>query len=273
MTSVSPPQRADDGLPPVVILCGGMGTRLREETEFRPKPMVMVGPRPILWHIMKHFAHYGHRRFVLCLGYKGEVIKDYFFRYHLMTGDVTVSLGAQPQFELHAGPPAEDWRVSLIDTGPATLKGGRLKRAAPWIEHDRFLVTYGDGVADVDVRQLLAFHRRHGRLATVTGVRPRSAFGELQAREGRVISFVEKPQIASSQINGGYFVFERAVLDRLTTDEDCDLESGLLDKLAAEGELMMYQHEGSWACMDTLRDASYLNQLWKSGKAFWRVWE
>jgi glucose-1-phosphate cytidylyltransferase len=258
----------------VVLLCGGMGTRLREETEFRPKPMVAIGQRPILWHIMKTYAHFGHKDFVLCLGYKGEVIKEYFYHYELFTHNVTLQLGREHNMELHRAPGGggEDWRITLVDTGAAALKGCRIKRTEPYITGPRFLLTYGDGVADIDLRALTAFHQRHGKLATVTGVRPRSAFGELATQDGRVTAFAEKPQMSRGIVNGGYFVFERAVYERLSLDENCDLEAGLLEELAAEGELMMYPHDGAWACMDTYRDVEYLNQLWNSNRAFWKVW-
>jgi len=257
----------------VVILCGGMGTRLREETEFRPKPMVAIGHRPILWHIMKLYAHHGHKDFVLCLGYKGEVIKQYFFNYALLTHDVTVQLGPQRSVELHQnGTHTEDWSVCLVDTGAQTLKGARLKKIERYIREPTFMVTYGDGVANVDLEALLAFHHRHGRLATVTGVHPRSAFGELRADQGCVTAFTEKPQLAAGVINGGFFVFQREIFDLLNDQENCDLEVGLLETLARQGQLMMYLHEGGWACMDTYRDVEHLNQLWRGGQAFWKVW-
>jgi|SRR6185437_6397434 len=258
----------------VVLLCGGMGTRLREETEFRPKPMVAIGHRPILWHIMKSYSHFGYKDFVLCLGYKGEVIKEYFYHYQLFNHNVTLTLGREHHIELHPGaePDGEDWKITLVDTGATALKGCRIKRIEPFITGSSFLLTYGDGVANVDIGALLAFHRRHRKMATITGVHPRSAFGELFTTEGRVTSFIEKPQIAQGVVNGGFFVFEREVFDRLTLDEHCDLESGLLEDLAREGELMMYLHDGAWACMDTYRDVEYLNQLWNAGQAFWKLW-
>ncbi len=258
---------------PVVIFCGGLGSRLRQETELRPKPMVEIGGRPILWHIMKLYAHYGHRRFVLPLGYKGEVIKQYFYHYSLLSHDVTVRLGRNRGVEIHNNGDEGDWSITLVETGENTLKGGRLKRVAPYLPGDRFMVTYGDGVADIDIDALLRFHQSHGRLATLTGVRPPSLFGELRIEDGKASLFVEKPQTSTGVINGGFFVFERAVLDYLTDAEDCDFETGPLERLAAEGNLMVYGHHGTWACMDTFRDVQYLNRLWAQKQAFWNMWK
>ncbi len=257
----------------VVILCGGMGTRLREETEFRPKPMVEIGGRPILWHIMKIFSHYGHNDFVLALGYKGEVIKEYFYHYALVNNDVTVRLGRQRLVEIHPNEEEDEWMVTLVNTGAQALKGARLKRVEKYVRDETFLVTYGDGVGNVDIGRLLAFHRQHGKIATLTGVRPPSLFGELQVREGRAVLFVEKPQTSSGLINGGFFVFNRKIFDYVADDDGCDFEKGPLEKVAADGELMVYTHDGEWACMDTYRDLEYLNQLWRTRRAFWKVWE
>lgn len=256
----------------VAILCGGMGTRLREETEFRPKPMVHIGNRPILWHIMKIYSHYGFKEFVLCLGYKGEMIKKYFYHYPLLNNDVTVRLGREGAVEIHDTTEEDDWRVTLVNTGEHALKGARLKRAEKYLTDDVFMVTYGDGVADVDIGQLLAFHRQHGKLATLLGVRPPSLFGELKVEEDRATLFVEKPQTSSGVINGGFFVFNRAIFDYLSDDDTCDFERGPLEKVAANGELMVLIHDGFWACMDTYRDVEYLNQLWKTGQAPWKAW-
>ncbi len=257
----------------VVILCGGLGTRLKEETEFKPKPMVMIGNHPILWHIMKIYATHGYHDFVLCLGYKGHLIKDYFYHYEIMANDFQVTLGRKEALEIFQNHSEKDWRVLLANTGEKTLKGARLKRIKQYIDSDNFMVTYGDGVADVDLTRLAAFHLSHGKIATLTGVKPITRFGELQVDNNRVTDFTEKPQTATGLINGGFFVFHRRIFDYLKDQEDCDLEYGTLEQLAGEGELMVYRHEGFWACMDNQRDMDYLNRLWAEGQAQWKIWE
>lgn len=257
----------------VIILCGGLGTRLREETEFRPKPMVYVGARPILWHIMKIYAKYGHTDFILPLGYKGEVIKDYFCHYELMNNDITIELGKPESFCLHNCHNEHGWKISLADTGELTLKGGRIKRVERFIKGDSFMLTYGDGVADIDLDALLAFHRSHGKICTVTGVNPTSQFGGLHVVGDQVVNFKEKPSEESvNLISGGFFVFERKLFDYLSPDENCDLEYGVFEDLAAMGQLMVYRHHGFWSCMDTLRDMDKLNAMWKSGNPPWKIW-
>jgi len=256
----------------VVILCGGMGTRLKEETEFKPKPMVMIGNRPILWHIMKIYASYGHTEFVLCLGYKGEMIKQYFYHYEIMANDFQVTLGKRDAIKIFHNHGERNWQILLADTGEKTLKGGRLKRIERYVDTENFMVTYGDGVADINIEELAAFHQAHGKIATLTGVRPIARFGELRVIGNQVTEFQEKPQSAEGLINGGFFVFNRRIFDYLEEREDCDLEYGALEKLASQGELMIYRHDGFWACMDTLRDAEYLNRLWTQEKASWKVW-
>jgi glucose-1-phosphate cytidylyltransferase len=257
----------------VIILCGGLGTRLREETEFRPKPMVNIGDRPILWHIMKIYAAFGHRDFVLPLGYKGEMIKEYFWNYEMMNSDVTIELGRPDAHCLHQCHDEAGWKITLANTGEKALKGGRIKRVQKYIHDDTFLLTYGDGVADIDINALLKFHREHGRAATVTGVLPGARFGELNIHDNRVVSFREKPAISErGHVSGGFFVFHSRLFDYLDETEAGDLETGALDRLAAEGELMIYKHSGFWACMDTLRDVEYLNRLWATGQATWKVW-
>ena len=257
----------------VIILCGGVGTRLREETEYRPKPMVNVGPRPILWHIMKIYAHYGHTEFVLPLGYKGNMIRDYFSHYELMNSDVTIELGKPDAYMVHQGHDESGWKITLADTGENALKGARVKRVQKYIGNEPFMLTYGDGVADVDLEKLLTFHRSHGKLATVTGVNALARFGELQVQDDTVTSFREKPQVMDSPlISGGYFVFENRVFDYLSEDESCDLEYGTLERLAEEGQLMVYRHDGFWFCMDTLRDVEALNKMWQEGQAPWKTW-
>lgn len=255
-----------------VILCGGLGTRLREETEFRPKPMVNIGSRPILWHIMKIYASQGLREFVLALGYKGEMIKNYFCHYELMNNDVTLELGKPECLSIHHKHDEAGWKVTLADTGEKTLKGARLKKVRRYVTSNPFLLTYGDGVADVDVKKLLEFHQSHGRIATITGVNPGSRFGELRTDGDRVESFHEKVSLGTSLINGGYMVLDQRIFDYLSEDDDCDLEYGPMERLAEAGELMVYRHPGFWACMDTLRDMDYLNKLWNEGKARWKTW-
>jgi glucose-1-phosphate cytidylyltransferase len=255
-----------------MILCGGMGTRLREETDRRPKPMVEIGGRPILWHIMNLYAFHGHRDFVLCLGYKGHQIKDYFLNYEAHQSDLTVELGRQKSVTYHNSHAEAGWRVTLAETGLQTQTGARVKRASRYIEGDRFLLTYGDGVSDLDINALVAFHDAHGTIGTVTGVRPSSRFGELLTEGERVVQFSEKPRTHSGLINGGFFVFDRRILDYLTDDEDCVLEREPLERLAADGQLSVYQHEGFWHCMDTAKDLEHLNGMWGSGRAPWKVW-
>lgn len=255
----------------VVILCGGMGTRLRDETEVRPKPMVEIGGRPILWHIMRTFAHHGYRDFVLCLGYKGEQIKNFFCNYEVLTNDVTVDLGTGA-LTFQQGDRRPDWRVTLADTGLQAKTGARVKRVQRYVDSDLFMLTYGDGVTDLDLRRLEAFHRSHGRIGTVTGVFPPSRYGELNIVGDRVLTFREKPDEAGSVISGGYFVFSRRFFDFLRDEDDCVLEREPLERLAKDGELMVHTHRGFWQCMDTPRDLEYLKELWAGGAPPWRVW-
>lgn len=255
-----------------VILCGGMGTRLREEAEYRPKPMVEIGGRPILWHIMKLYAHHGLSDFVLCLGYREEMIKQYFLNYKPLTQDFTVQLGAPDAVTFHGNHEQDNWRVTLADTGIDAGTGARIARIKRYLAEEAFMVTYGDGVADVDVRRLLEFHRAHGRIATVTGVRPPSRFGELQMQESRVVQFSEKPQTSQGFINGGFFVFQPKVFEYLSEEGSCFLEREPLERLAQDGELMVYPHQGFWQCVDTPRDLQRLRELWTSGAPAWKVW-
>lgn len=256
----------------VVILCGGKGTRLAEETVARPKPMVEIGGRPILWHIMKSYAAQGFNEFVLALGYKAEYIKSWFYHYRLTSNDFTITLDPGVDPIIHGAADADPWAITCVDTGEDTLKGGRVKRVADHLDGERFMLTYGDGLADIDLAALLRFHEGHGHLGTVTGVRPPSRFGEMLLEGDRVVSFEEKPQLATGVINGGFFVFEPGFLDYLTPDEDCDLEFGSLQRLSADGELRMYRHEGFWQCMDNVRERDYLESLWDSGCAPWKAW-
>jgi glucose-1-phosphate cytidylyltransferase len=253
-----------------VILAGGLGTRLAEETSTRPKPMVEIGGRPILWHIMKTYSHYGINDFVICLGYKGYMIKEYFANYGLHMSDVTVDLRSG-SIQVHRNA-AEDWRICLVDTGDETMTGGRLKRALPYLGNEEtFCLTYGDGVGDVDIAAAVDFHRRHGKLATVTAVRPLSRFGQLGLQGDEVHEFVEKPLEEGGWINGGYFVLSRTVGNYLEGDATI-WEREPLEKLASEGELRAYFHNGFWQPMDTLRDRQQLEELWHSRSAPWRVW-
>jgi glucose-1-phosphate cytidylyltransferase len=257
--------------PKVVLLCGGQGTRMREETEYRPKPMVEVGGKPLLWHIMKIYAAHGIGDFICCLGYRGAMIKQYFLDYHALRSDVTVSL-ASGNVE-YARREVEDWTVSLVDTGERSMTGARVKRVERFIgDDDVFMVTYGDGVGDIDVTALLDFHRSHGKLATVTGVRPPSRFGELVHEGDHVTSFDEK--LAGDQlISGGFFVFDRTVLDRLSPDPACILERAPLEGLARDGQLAVYRHDGYWQCADTVREVEVLREMWDRGDAPWRIWD
>ncbi len=257
---------------PVVILAGGLGTRLREQTEFIPKPMVPVGGKPILWHIMKTYAHYGFKRFIICLGYKGNVIKEYFFHYNIMNSDFTVKLGGG-DLKIHNSHCAEDWEVTLAETGSKSMTGARVKCVESKIDTDLFMLTYGDGVADINIQELFEFHRAHKKLATITGVRPPSRFGELVADDNKVIEFSEKPQENSAMINGGYMLFDKKIFDHISGDINCVLEKDVLEPLARSGELMVFRHDGFWQCMDTLRDMNFLNDKWDTGKAQWKVWE
>lgn len=255
--------------PKVVILCGGLGTRLREETEVKPKPMVEIGGHPVLWHIMKSYAHYGHREFCIALGYRGDVIKRYFLEYHSLKCDMTVRLDSGERC-VHQGH-HDDWTVHLIDTGLETQTGGRVKRLARWLAGGTFMLTYGDGVADVDLHALMRFHRAQGRLATITAVRPPARFGEIVLEDSHVVRFTEKPQVGEGWINGGFLVCEPRVLDYIEGDES-SLERDGLERLAADGQLAAYRHEGFWQCMDTMRDVRLLEGYWQTGRAPWKTW-
>ena len=256
----------------VVVLCGGLGTRLREETEFRPKPMVEIGGRPILWHIMKMYAHYGMREFILCLGYRGNMIKDYFLNYEAMNNDFRISLGRKSHIEFMGAHQEQDFTVTLADTGLDTMTGGRLQRVARYLaDDDTFLLTYGDGLSDVNIRNLVEFHKSHGKLATVTSVPPISRFGVLEANaEGKVERFAEKPR-ANGLISAGFFVLNRRIFDYLT-GPDCILEREPMERLARDGQLMAYRHDGFFFAMDTFREYQHLNELWASEKTPWKVW-
>ena len=256
----------------VVILCGGMGTRLREETEFRPKPLVEIGSKPILWHIMKIYSRYGFKEFVLCLGYKGHMIKEYFLNYRAMQSDFTLRVDAPDHPQFHNMNSQEDWTITFAETGAEANTGARVKRIEKFIDGDYFMLTYGDGVTDLNISELWRFHREHGKIGTVTGVRPQSRYGELSVLDGRVRQFSEKPQAEDGFISAGFFIFKRCFFDYLQDDDRCVLETGPLETLTQQGELMSYLHTGYWHCMDTYRDFIALNDLWKQG-APWKVWE
>ncbi|MEM3088475.1 MAG: glucose-1-phosphate cytidylyltransferase [Candidatus Bathyarchaeia archaeon] len=254
----------------VVILAGGFGTRLAEETDRIPKPMVEIGGRPILWHIMKYYSHYGFNEFFIALGYKGEVIKRYFLDYYHLNSDMTIDL-ATGSVQVHHKD-REKWIVHLIDTGLNTLTGGRVKRLESWLKNETFMITYGDGVSDVNLHELLRFHRKHGRIATITAVRPPSRFGGIEFDGDIVAKFIEKPQIGEGWINGGFMVFEPKVFEYIKGD-NTSLEAHVLERLADDGQLAAYRHEGFWQCMDTIRDMRLLQSLWESGNSPWKIWD
>jgi glucose-1-phosphate cytidylyltransferase len=253
----------------VAILAGGLGTRLAEETEIRPKPMVEIGGQPILWHIMKHYAHFGFNEFVIALGYKGEYIKRWMRDFGALEGDMTVNTGTGKVANRRQE--TTDWVVHLVETGLPTLTGGRIKRLKPWLGDEPFMLTWGDGVSDVDINKLLAFHRAHGKLATLTAVRPPARYGHLDLDGDRITSFTEKPQTAEGWINGAFFVLEPRVLDYIDGD-DTMFEHAPLEGLARDGQLLAYKHEFFWQCMDTMREKHLLQKLWDSGNPPWKLW-
>jgi len=253
----------------VAILAGGVGSRLSEETVIKPKPLVEIGGRPILWHIMMHYSHFGFKQFIIALGYKGEVIKKYIVDYCSLNSDLTVQVKTG-KVTLH-GEVTADWTVDLVDTGIATLTGGRIKRLAPYLGNETFMLTWGDGVSDVDLRKLLEFHRSHGKLVTLTAVHPPARFGHLELTGDRIAEFSEKPQTREGWINGAFFVVEPGALDYIDGD-DTQWERGPLQRLARDGQLMAFKHTSFWQCMDTLRDKVLLEELWQTNKAPWKVW-
>jgi glucose-1-phosphate cytidylyltransferase len=253
----------------VIILAGGLGTRLAEETDIKPKPMVEIGGRPMLWHIMKIYASQGFNDFFIALGYKGEAIKKYFVDYYALNGSMKINL-ATGETETLARE-SEDWKVHLIETGLNSMTGGRVKRIEPFVGDETFMVTYGDGVGNINLRELLDFHRSHGKLATVTAVHPPARFGELLINEDSTAGFSEKPQTGEGWINGGFLIFEPPVLEYLSGD-DSVMEKDALENLALDGQLVAYRHYGFWQCMDTLRDKKLLETLWEKGNAPWKVW-
>lgn len=253
----------------VIILAGGLGTRLAEETDIKPKPMVEIGDKPIIWHIMKSYLHYGHKDFYIALGYRGDLIKRYFLDYHSLSGDISIN-GQTDQVHRYQHD-CEDWNVHLIDTGQSTMTGGRVKRLQSYVKDSAFMVTYGDGVGSININQLIDFHKSHGKIATITAVRPPSRFGGLVFDGDAIKEFTEKPQIGEGWINGGFMVFEPKVFDYLD-DDSSYLEIQGLERLAADGQLAAYRHDGFWQCMDTLRDKRLLDSMWKSDNASWKAW-
>ena len=256
----------------VVILAGGMGTRLGTQIETIPKPMVPIGNKPILWHIMKIYSHYGFNEFIICLGEKGDVIKNYFYQYEVINNDFTIDMSSG-DVKYHSSHNEDNWKVTLVHTGLDTLKGGRIKRVEKYLDSEVNMLTYGDGLADIDLNKLLQFHKSHDKIVTLTGVHRPSRFGELVEEGGQVRCFTEKPQFSKGLINGGFMVFDKEMLNYLTEDDDCDFEVGPLEELARKGQVMVYKHEGNWDCMDHERDVVYLNELWRANKAFWKVWK
>lgn len=254
----------------VGILAGGYGTRLTEETEIRPKPMVEIGGKPILWHIMMQYSCFGYKEFVIALGYKGEVIKRYMVDYCLLNSSLTVRI-KNSQVDVHDNSGLQDWTVELVDTGVPTMNGGRIKRLQPYMGNETFMLTWGDGVSTIDLHALLAFHCSHGKLATLTAVRPAARFGHMEFDGNRITVFNEKPQAAEGWINGAFFVLEPGVFDYIDGDET-QFEREPLERLAADGQLMAYKHEGFWQCMDTRREKHILETLWQSGDPPWKIW-
>lgn len=252
----------------VVILCGGRGTRFKEETDLKPKPMVEIGGMPILWHIMKTYASHGFNEFILCLGYKGNVIKEYFYNYELLANDFTIELGTE-NIDVYSKHSEKGWKVTVVDTGLNAMTGARVKKIEKFIDGDTFMLTYGDGLTDINIKELLKYHRSHGKIGTVSGVFPLSRYGELAIENDKVLSFSEKPNKATS-INGGYFVFNKKFFDYIRDDDDCVLEKEPLQKLVTDENLQVFKHEGFWQCMDTYRDYMYLQNLWDQGNAPWK---
>jgi glucose-1-phosphate cytidylyltransferase len=256
----------------VVILCGGYGTRISEVAGDNPKPMIPIGPYPVIWHIMKYYSSYGHNDFVLCLGFKKQVVKDFFLSYEAHTKDFTINLGQPMKIEFHTDHNESDWKVTLADTGLNSMTGARVQKIKKYVGNDNFMLTYGDGVGDIDIDKLLEFHQSHGKALTVTGVRPPGRFGELGGEDGRVTEFNEKPQATEGRISGGFFVASTRLFDYLNDDEGLIFEQEPMRKLVIDGELMVYEHNNFWQPMDTGRDYKLLNELYSKGKAPWVRW-
>lgn len=254
-----------------IILAGGWGSRLGQLTQSIPKPMIEIGGKPVIWHIMKYYSYFGFNSFVIALGVKGDVIKKYFANYDYINNDLRIDF-SEKNFTLYNQSSNENWKIDLIDTGLNTLKGGRIKRVEKYLNNEINMITYGDGLCNVDLNELVKFHKSHGKTVTITGVHPPARFGEIIEKDGKVISFEEKPQTSIGLINGGFMVFNKNMLNYLSIDEDCDFEFGALEKLSKIGEVMVFKHQGSWECMDHERDAVHLNSLWYNNQAFWKKW-
>jgi glucose-1-phosphate cytidylyltransferase len=255
----------------VIILAGGHGTRLGPLSDYVPKPMVRIGDKPIIWHIMKIFSHYGYNDFIICVGDKGNVIKDYFYNYKNFNCDFTIDMSTGDAI-YHNFHEENDWKVTLVDTGFNTLKGGRIKRIEKYLDADINLLTYGDGVADININKLMTYHKSHKKIVTITGVHPPARFGEIIEQNGQIL-FEEKPQTSIGMTNGGFIVFNKEMLNYLTINESCDFEHGPLEKIAKNGQVMVYKHQGNWECIDHERDVVHLNKLWEENKAFWKCWK
>ena len=257
----------------VVILCGGQGMRMREETEFRPKALVEIGGRPVLWHLMRHYDAYGYRKFVLCLGYRGNMIKEYFLNYHWMTGDFTLKLGHDAPTLTSHSQDVEDWEITLVDTGPGTQTGGRLARVAQHLQdEDYFLANYCDGLSNVDLDALVDFHKGHGKTATLTGFHPHSKYGVVRVDDQGVVNYFEEKPLMNDLTSGGFFVFNRRIFDYLSKDVSCVLEWEPFRKLAADREMALFSHTGFWKCMDTFKEVQTMNAIWDEGDAPWKTW-
>ena len=254
-----------------VILAGGWGSRLGQRTTTIPKPMLKIGNKPILWHIMKIYSHYGFNDFIICLGVKGDIIKDYFYRYDILNNDFTIDMSTG-DISYHNSHEETNWKVTLVDTGLNTLKGGRIKRIENYLDSELNMLTYGDVLADIDLKKLVEFHKSHDKMLTISGVHPPSRFGELLEKDNALLSFEEKPQTSVGLINGGFMVFNKKILRYLCEDENCDFEHGVLEKMTKDSEIMVYKHLGNWECMDHERDLQHLNKLWTEKKAFWKIW-
>ena len=255
----------------VVILAGGWGLRLGRLSDFIPKPMVQIGNKPILWHIMKIYSYYGFNDFIICLGVKGDIIKDYFYNFNMHNNDFRIDL-SDGNLEIYNNDKKENWKVTLIDTGINTLKGGRIKRIEKYLDSDMNMVTYGDGLADINIPKSIDYHKSHKKILTITGVHPSPRFGELSEKDGKLLAFREKSKTTKGYVNGGFMVFNNDLLDHLTLDEKCDFEIGSIERLTEMGQVQVYKHNGNWECMDHERDVDYLNKLWNENQAFWKVW-
>lgn len=256
----------------VVILAGGFGTRLGTISELTPKPLVKIEDKPIIWHIMKYYSHYGFNEFVLALGYKGEVIKNYFCNYEMINSHVVVDL-KENKVEYHNNHSIENWKITLLDTGLNTLKGSRIKKVQDYMDSGTNMLSYGDGLSDINIQKLIEFHKSHGKILTISGVQPPSHFGEIYEKDDLIVSFEEKAKNKRGLINGGYMVFENQLFDYIQDGENCEFETDVLYAMVKDKQVMVYKHQGNWACMDSIRDLERLTKMWKENKAFWKIWD